>query len=460
MKKLTYFLVAVLAAATVFSMVANIETASATEGCYFEFTKSTDKAQVVVGDEIIYAIHLKNVGTSDCTGGGVELKEFYDSKTTFDSASLTPTSGNSVWNFGTIAPGQEYNFLIKVKVNSSVSAGDVIVNKACVWAEQFGGYSDSSVWICRTAQSTVTTGGGPTVTMATTGGGGGGPNGANIPKITLRKSTANSIAYPGQTISYTLTVSSTGTKNADDVSVEDKLPAGFTFADTNTSTKTFNLGNIPNGTDKSVIYYVKVAASTVPGVYENVAVASMNDGFAPDNRSEARATVTVQPGSASMNLAKLIVVKSAMSSTVLAGKTVSYSVIVKNMGELEAVNVTLKDVLPAGFTFVDTNTSEQAFSLGNLAVNDSQTISYTVKASATLASGRYRNTAYVKSDNTSEVSATTDVTVEDSKYVGVTELPKTGMNPLELVFSLAGALIILGLSVRMFLLRRRWSSSR
>lgn len=460
MKKCIYLVGGVFAYLSLISMVVILispQYAQAT-GCDLQITKLVDKTKVSAGEQIMYTLYMKNEGHADCTGGGVELQEYYDPQTTYVGASVIPTIGNSNWNFWTVEPGEDQTVLVWMTVNSDVSAGDSIVNQACVWAEQFGSHSDSSAWRCTTVESSVIgdgptppNGGGPTVTIATSDGGGQG--GYNIPKISLKKASTNPIAYPGQTISYTLTVSSTGTKNADDVTVEDTLPTGFTFADTKSSKKSWKLGNIPNGENKTVSYSVVIDPAIQTGVYENVAVATMNDGFEPDNRSEARATVTVQSPSASFNVAKLTIDKSVSQSKVLAGNTLSYSVTVKNVGETEAVNVTMKDILPSGFTFVDTKMGEQTFDLGNLAIGVSKTIEYSVQTASTIASGVYRNVAYAQAANTQAVGDTSEVYVDNPAYQGLKILPKTGAGLWEFVFP--GALAFVMLSLAVLILRRK-----
>lgn len=454
MKHVVHSLRVVLMVVLAFAMVANVSVpfAAAQEinGCDLRITKTVDLGTVNPGDQVMYTTTLHNYGEGVCTGGGVELQEYYPSNATYVGASIATTSGNNNWNFGTVNPGQEITVLVWATINQTVQPGEMITNRACVWAEQFGAYEDSSAWRCATATSIVP--GGPTVVVTTTGGGGGGPNGANRPKIELTKKAHQPVTYPGQTIEYTLTVKSTGTKNADDVSVDDTLPSGFTYKDFGGTTKSWSLGNIPAGTDKVITYSVLVSPTAALGTYENIAVATMKDGFAPDNRSEAKATVVVQDPSASMNVAKLSLEKTVLVSKVYAGDSLSYSLKVKNVGSTKAVGVTIKDVLPSGFVYIEFKTTDHVFSIGDLEIDQEKTVTYAVSTLGTLSTGVYRNVAVAESTNTSSVTDYAEVKVENPG-IGVTGLPKTGMNGLGEIVSVLGAVVFAGFGIA--LLRKK-----
>jgi len=462
-KRVVNSLRVVLMAVFAFAMVANIivtPSASAEEinGCDLQITKSVDVTSVNPGDQVMYTLVLKNYGRNVCTGGGVELQEYYPSNATYVGASIMTASGNNHWNFGVVKPGQEITVLVLVKVNEDVQPGDLIINRACVWAEQFGAKTESSAWRCATASSTVAGGNGTDsqiVSVATTGGGNSGPNNANRPKIVLSKKAHQSIAYPGQTIYYTLTVQSVGTKDADEVSIEDTLPTGFTYKDFGGTTKTWALGNIPSGSDRTITYSALIDPSAAIGVYENVAVATMKDGFAPDNRSEARASVSVQDASASMNVAKLALDKTVAVSKVFAGDSLKYSLTVKNVGETKAVNVTITDVLPSGFLFIDFHSSEHTFVVGDLNIGEEQTITYAVSTLGTLSTGVYRNVAVAQAANTSAVMDQTEVYVENP-HLGLTVLPKTGVNGFGEIAAAAGFVFAMVLTI--VVLRKKYSS--
>jgi uncharacterized repeat protein (TIGR01451 family) len=102
--------------------------------CDFEFTKTDSVDPVSPGDTLSYHIILTNIGTAKCTGGGVQVKEYYDEYTSFIESVPAPTSGNNLWNFGTIMPGVTKEINIDTEVSESTPCDETLVNEVCVWA--------------------------------------------------------------------------------------------------------------------------------------------------------------------------------------------------------------------------------------------------------------------------------------------------------------------------------------
>jgi uncharacterized repeat protein (TIGR01451 family) len=123
--------------------------------CELELTKEAFPAVVAPGDDLFYTINLENTGTANCTGGGVELQEFYDGQTSYVSSDPNPFSGEDLWNFGTIEPGEAHTVEIEVLVSPDAQDGDVLTNKVCTWAREFGVKSDEGNWLCVTVDTPV-----------------------------------------------------------------------------------------------------------------------------------------------------------------------------------------------------------------------------------------------------------------------------------------------------------------
>ncbi len=119
-----------------FMLILSMGIISATYYCEFEFTKVADKDSVQPGDFLGYEIYLENIGTGRCTGGGVRIQEHYDPFTSYVVSSPIPTSGNNVWNFGTMMPGDSKTVIVDVQVSNNAECGSVIDNKVCVWANE------------------------------------------------------------------------------------------------------------------------------------------------------------------------------------------------------------------------------------------------------------------------------------------------------------------------------------
>jgi hypothetical protein len=115
--------------------------------CEMKLVKADDPDPVHSSEVLTYTLWLKNIGTGDCTGGGVLLKEYYDPRTKFIESNPSPTTGNNEWNFGTMHPGDMKEITIKMKVNAN--QGDVLENKACFWTKEY------NTWVCTTETTYV-----------------------------------------------------------------------------------------------------------------------------------------------------------------------------------------------------------------------------------------------------------------------------------------------------------------
>lgn len=110
---------------------------------YCELTLSKTDYDITAepGGNLTYQVKLKNTGTANCTGGGVKLRDYFDAKTTFISASVAPVEINSTyieWNFGTMTPGMEKTVNLNFNVNSDTACDYIINNKVKYWSDQTG----------------------------------------------------------------------------------------------------------------------------------------------------------------------------------------------------------------------------------------------------------------------------------------------------------------------------------
>jgi uncharacterized repeat protein (TIGR01451 family)/LPXTG-motif cell wall-anchored protein len=138
----------------------------------------------------------------------------------------------------------------------------------------------------------------------------------------------------------------------------------------------------------------------------------------------------------------LAIMKSVAESSVNPGGTINYTVKVKNNAFATAINVTLKDTLPVGFTFKDTGLAEKEWSLGDIAYGVEKITTFQVVVGTGVGIGDYKNTAMAKADNQGAIYANALIPVIIGQVLGArTELPNTGMDPFWFVF--AGLSLIL-----------------
>ncbi len=210
------------------------------------------------------------------------------------------------------------------------------------------------------------------------------------------KTVNNPTPSVGSNVTFTIIATNNGPNNTYGVSVNDVLPAGYTFVSATPSTGTWSapnwtIGNFANGANATLTIVATVNAS---GPYANTATIS---GLEPDSNS-ANNTSTVTP----IVQTNLAVTKTVSNPTPNVGSNVTFTITASNAGPSNATGVTVNDVLLAGYTFVSATPSTGTWSapnwtIGNLAngANATLTIVATVNAS-----GPYANTATITGSET------------------------------------------------------------
>jgi uncharacterized repeat protein (TIGR01451 family) len=177
--------------------------------------------------------------------------------------------------------------------------------------------------------------------------------------MSIAKAVSSSAAQPGDTVTYTLTVSNAGPNTANTVSVSDALSSYLTFVSCSEST---GAGTCTNSGGTVSVTYASLAASASSTV---TIITTLNSG-APDslqvgNNASVSASDPTDPNTANNtsanvyftvhNKADLVVSKSVSSPQIIAGDSFTYTVQVSNAGPYDAEHVLLSDAQPAGVTF-------------------------------------------------------------------------------------------------------------
>ncbi len=171
--------------------------------------------------------------------------------------------------------------------------------------------------------------------------------------LALSKSGPASVVA-GSAVSYALAVSNLGPSDAANLTVTDVLPAGVTFVSASgAGWACSNSGNVSvactrlvlaTGTAAPSITVVVTAPAQATTLTNNAFVSSTTaDPNLANNTGTATTTVTAS--------ADLSITKSG-PPTVLASGSVSYTLVVSNLGPSDATNLTVTDLLPSGVTFV------------------------------------------------------------------------------------------------------------
>lgn len=214
-----------------------------------------------------------------------------------------------------------------------------------------------------------------TVTTA----GNGGQN--SVYQLGITKDDSPPIVATSSVLTYTLTVTNTGTDPAFGVAVRDNLPAGTQFisaADGNPGSNAFSCSyaagvvtctgatidgtaNLLPGVLDSRTIVIKVFSPTQPGTITNHAFVdpdnTIPEGDETDNHDQEDTTVVVGAGYIDLQVRKCDEAITATCATdapkgFKSGATITYRVEVTNAGTDPAFQVVVQDTLPTGMTFV------------------------------------------------------------------------------------------------------------
>ena len=197
--------------------------------------------------------------------------------------------------------------------------------------------------------------------------------------VTLTKSASVSSGAAGTAITYTLTYTNTGNSTATAVAITDVLPAGLTYtagsarwsvtgatalsdsggssgSAPNTLTSSYTLGTktllvtlnqVTAGQSGTISFGVTVAGGTAPGVLNNTATTSYNNGAATVTGSSNTVPFTV------LQTAAVTLTGATVAGPAAPGSTVSFTNTVTNTGNgSDTFNITLSSGnFPAGTTF-------------------------------------------------------------------------------------------------------------
>ncbi|MFL1896292.1 gliding motility-associated C-terminal domain-containing protein, partial [Aquimarina sp. 2-A2] len=348
-------------------------------------TKMVDNLNPSVGDQITFTITTVNDGPSDATG--VIVEDILASGYQFVSA--TPSSGIydetiGSWNIGTI-------------INGAIETLDIVVTVL-----PSGIYSNIAELIALDTFDPDST---PdnnidseddqdTVTPVPTG----------LADLSIEKLVDNSTPLIGDMIQFTVNLTNSGDSDATGVIVSDLLPAGYEFDsyiataglyDEATGLWTLN-GTILNGTTETLIILAELnAPSGVENEYNNSAWIIAADQADPDSDASSgidqddfadgiadddEATVEVLPQFVDLAVDKVVDTPNAN-----IGDDVVFTITVtNNIASLNATNVEIEDVLPTGYRFVSANATSGEYnevagiwSIPNIAINSSETLSIT-----------------------------------------------------------------------------------
>lgn len=290
--------------------------------------KSVDNPTPNLGDVVTFTVTAANAGPSAATGvvvadtlsAGLRLTGAAPSVGTFDPTSLQ-------WDIGTLLPGS----MPTLVVTAEVIATQTQVNGATVVG----------------LNELDTAPGNNTAAAA-----------VNVPAaadLQMAKTVDTTVAPVGATVLFTVSVRNAGPDAADGVQVFDDLAPGLTFVAAtpgagtfDPSTRLWNIGTLPSGATATLQIAAQVNTT---GVLPNVAQVVASGAFDPAPANNAAGQVV--NGVA----ADIQVVKTADRPQGVVGDTITFTVVVTNVGPTRVTGVAIEDVLPPGLQLVSATPS-------------------------------------------------------------------------------------------------------
>lgn len=309
-------------------------------------TKSADKDFVEVGDTLTYTVIITNTGTVDLNN--VIFKDTPPAETTFIPNSVTvngmPQAGaNPITgiNVGSIQPDNFVTITYNVTVDSLPQSGE-ITNTA---SAEFEYKIDPNGPTEMGSQESD-----PVTTQVEVG------------ELLVSKMADKEFVEVGDTLTYTITATNTGTVTAENVILTDTLPLETSFVSGTVEINGvpqpganpevgINLGNIPPTISKTVSFIVTVDSLPPTRLITNTALAEFEVRIDPNGPADSRETPS-NPVTTQVEIAEINVVKTADKSAVEVGDSLTYTVVVTNTGTVTVDNVIFSDPPPVGTTFI------------------------------------------------------------------------------------------------------------
>lgn len=305
--------------------------------------KSSDIAFANIGDVITYTAVVTNSG--DVTANNVIFTDNPPPGTAFVPGSVTvngnPNPGNPSVGIplGNMAPGASITVTFQVTA-TSVPSPNPTTNTATA--------SGSFVIEPTEPPRTLNFESNPVnVTIEQTG-------------TTVIKSVDKAFAEVGETLTYTVVVTNTGTVPANNGVLTDVVPNGTTFIpgtvtiDGAPSGANPNAGiplpNIPPGGSVTVTFQVTLDTIPTPNPAVNTATFAADYPVNPQNPIDL--SFESNPVTTRAEIAQVDVVKSVDNAFAEVGDILTYTLTMTNVGTVPANNAVLTDIVPNGTTFV------------------------------------------------------------------------------------------------------------
>ena len=267
---------------------------------------------------------------------------------------------------------------------------------------------------------------------------------AGLPGLTIQKTANKTLAFPGDTITYTFTYRNGGTVAASAVVVKERVPAGTTFTSVSDTTNcseaaglvTCNYASLAAGASGTFTVTVTVDAAAT-GTISNGNYTIEATGVSPTLGPVVRVPLAGPP-------TDVAILKTVSPGNTSPGAAFTYTLVVTNNGPGIAQGVYVTDVIPPSLQLVSATTTQGICTgvstvtcqLNDIAVSGTATVTIVARA---MTEGVVSNTATVAGNFTDTNSANNASTAQSS--VGAPPIPALstyGFAALAIALAVAG----------------------
>lgn len=313
----------------------------------YTITKSVDKMYAQIGDDLVYTTVIKNTGNVNLTNIKFvdfigSFVDFYEGSVIINGINYPNYNPGTPFSIDDLHPGDTTTIVFGVKIVNNSPVGYITNTSEATLSYKQTPYS---TLVTKTVYSNTVKTYDPYVQM------------------NIVKSVDKSYAVVGDTLTYSFTVTNNGNTSAKNAIFSDIIQSQASFIEGSFyingvnkpnynpkdgfSLETINIGQVIN-----IEFKVKVDSLPTPNDIKNSCTISYQYYIDP-NQQPISKTSTSNTVTTIINSYSATLTKSVNKTYAIVGDTLNYEIIANNKGTVTLNNVTLKDIIPSGATFVD-----------------------------------------------------------------------------------------------------------
>ncbi|WP_434166568.1 DUF7507 domain-containing protein [Bacillus thuringiensis] len=329
--------------------------------------KAVDLAFATVGDTLTYTITLNQTG--NVAANDVIIQDIIPQGTTFIENSVivngetlpgvNPVSGIPI---GTIIVGGDAIASFQVSV-TSIPTPNELNNNAITTLNYIVNPNNAPVTNTTTTNTVTTT--------------------VQNDNVIAIKAVDFTSALPGQTLTYTITITNNGNITIEDLLLVDTAPVDTTFVIGSVTINGINqpnanpengitLGNLAPNESVIITFQMTISSSTLQSTINNDATISYTPIVGPTEPpitiTRQINTVTKQTNTVTTTVVDPMVSieKTADKSIVMTGDTITFTLEVINHSPIPTISTSVLDMIPAGTTFIENSVSINGTTVPNV----------------------------------------------------------------------------------------------